>query len=201
MWHTDIESNLSCISTFDKYKTSSYNCVANTRWKLRVRNVCGVSNLKPTLLQINSRTVWSAGVSRSLRSSIGWWTPRKTSWWWGLIFFLSIFFSEHQQQVFFFFFFISPHPTGGYGRYQGVCRRWRQIFRAEKYAKGGEEHRQGCKNSEWPMMTLIIIRMLDVSVIYILGLTKLRYVETVLKAIQQCKNEEVDIDVRWAWMC
>lgn len=48
------------------------------------------------------------------------------------------------------------------------------------------------------MMALIIIRMLDVSVICILGLTKRRYVETVLKAIQQCKNEEVDIDVRWA---
>ncbi|XP_075995544.1 N6-Methyl-AMP deaminase [Genypterus blacodes] len=29
------------------------------------------------------------------------------------------------------------------------------------------------------------------------GLTKRRYVETVIKAIQQCKNEEVDIDVRF----
>lgn len=47
-------------------------------------------------------------------------------------------------------------------------------------------------------MALIIIRMLDVSVICILGLTKRKYVESVLKAIQQCKNEEVDIDVRWA---
>lgn len=28
------------------------------------------------------------------------------------------------------------------------------------------------------------------------GLTKRRYVETVLKAIQQCRNENVDIDVR-----
>lgn len=27
-------------------------------------------------------------------------------------------------------------------------------------------------------------------------LTKRRYVETVLKAIQQCRNEDVDIDVR-----
>ncbi len=29
------------------------------------------------------------------------------------------------------------------------------------------------------------------------GLTKKRYVETVIKAIQQCKKEGVDIDVRW----
>lgn len=33
------------------------------------------------------------------------------------------------------------------------------------------------------------------------GLTKRRYVETVLKAIQQCKDEDVDIDVRWAPIC
>lgn len=107
MWHTDIESNLSCINTFDKYKTSSYTCVANTRWKLRVRNVCGVSNLKPTLLRINSRTVWSAGVSRSLRSSIGWWTPRKTSWWWGLIFFIYLF-RTPATGVFFFLSHLTP---------------------------------------------------------------------------------------------
>lgn len=34
-----------------------------------------------------------------------------------------------------------------------------------------------------------------------LGLTKKRYVETVLKAIQQCRKEDVDIDVRLARIC
>lgn len=34
------------------------------------------------------------------------------------------------------------------------------------------------------------------SLFFFLGLTKKRYIETVIKAIQQCKNEEVDIDVR-----
>ena len=33
--------------------------------------------------------------------------------------------------------------------------------------------------------------------IFSLGLTKKTYVETCLKAIQQCKEEGVDIDVRY----
>lgn len=33
-------------------------------------------------------------------------------------------------------------------------------------------------------------------IITFLGLTKRRYIETVLSAIQQCKSEELDIDVR-----
>lgn len=36
-------------------------------------------------------------------------------------------------------------------------------------------------------------------IIFFPGLTKRRYVETVLKAIQQCKNEGVDIDVRYSF--
>lgn len=51
------------------------------------------------------------------------------------------------------------------------------------------------QNIELKFFEAVILRIF---IINLLGLTKKSYVETVLNAIQQCRNEELDIDVRYA---
>lgn len=113
------------------------------------------SQCQRSLLNRSTWRVLFAGVFRSSRSFISWWTRRRTSWWWVLTVLNRICLSGKREKRVFFWeggwprisvTGVFPSSQGGNRCYQGICSWWCQIFRAEEYTTGGEKDRWRCQH-------------------------------------------------------